>query len=166
MCITGLNPAPPFFDFSVIAAQEHFRHPKGPFFVNYAFRTGVDFPARDAAFLPRAEIAEDPFDLARDAVDDDHRGQFASGQDVIADGNILGLECLLDAGVDAFVAAADDYEIFSRSRSIRPRLRDFGGEFFSARSEEDNPAFRFFPFAFSMARMIGIASMTMPGPPP
>ena len=53
-------------------------------------------------------VAEDAGEEADGGVDDDGGGQFAAGEDVVADGELFVAEELGDALVDAFVAAADE----------------------------------------------------------
>ena len=60
--------------------------------------------------LGRGFVAEGVGDVARDGIDEDHGGEFAAGEDVIADGDFEVDAVFDEALVDAFVAATDDDE--------------------------------------------------------
>jgi hypothetical protein len=53
-------------------------------------------------------VAEDAGEEAGDGVDEDGGGEFAAGEDVVADAELFVAEVLGDALVDALVAAADE----------------------------------------------------------
>jgi hypothetical protein len=55
----------------------------------------------------RVWIAEDPGQEADDGVEDDEGGALAAGEDVVADGELAVAEEVVDALIDAFVAAAE-----------------------------------------------------------
>ena len=59
-------------------------------------------------------VAEDAGEQAHGGVDDDGGGEFAAGEDVVADGELAVAEELVDALVDAFVAAADEDDALER----------------------------------------------------
>jgi hypothetical protein len=79
-------------------------------------------------------VAEDAGEQADDGVDDDGCGEFASREDVVADGELFVAEELAHALVDAFVAAADEDDAVELAEPAGDGLR----EALALRGEQDD----------------------------
>ncbi len=72
-------------------------------------RIGLGRVGRTKAFiLAGSFVAEDAGKETGDGIDDDGGGEFAAGEDVIADGELAVAKQVVDALVDALIAAADE----------------------------------------------------------
>src|ERR1700683_2512936 len=71
-------------------------------------------------------VAEDAGDEAGGGIDHDGRGQFASGEDVVANGELAVAKELVDALVDAFVAAAEEDDAIEGGQVAGYRLGEAG----------------------------------------
>ena len=79
-------------------------------------------------------MAEDAGEQADGGVEDDGRGQLATAEDVVADGEFFVGEEVGDALVDALVAAADEDDAVERGEAVRGGL----GEGLALRGEQDD----------------------------
>ena len=115
-------------------------------------------------------VAEDAGEEADGGVEEDGRGEFAAGEDVVADGELFVAEELRDALVDAFVAAAEEDDAVERGEAAGGGL----GEALALGGEQDDGL-----FVAGVARValgvrardsraswMGWGFRTMPSPPP
>lgn len=114
----------PFFDGLVIAGQKHFWNALSFVLTRPRVLRVLQKPAFEAIVGDGAFVSDHSGKKPRDDIGEYHRGKFATGQDVIADGDFFVDTKLDKALVDAFVVSADDDEIVKARQLLGLLLRE------------------------------------------
>src|SRR6185295_6491508 len=119
------HPLPPAHDRGVISGQQHLGH-------RFAFKDRrpavvreIEQPGAEAVVFNRPRQLDHPGDLPRDRLDQHHRRQFPSRQDVVADRDLLVHHRLAHPLVDPLVTPAEQDQIappgqFAHLRLVQP----------------------------------------------